>query len=445
MKDIENRVDLASAIISDRSAAYGYPITPKQVKSYAKGLAIYFFVIFCIGAFIEIRRGGHDNRNAFSASLIENETRQYNILTLGGSVTWGAKLDSASDAYPRMIKHLGHHVITNKAIQATSSFYPSICIESLMRGDDIEYDFILFEFSLSGFKNFDVLVKRLQYRYPNAIFIYVHLYSLRAAALTRDGGDSMIWTNKELTVPGESIVKLFDEIGGFIYKFPAPEDPLKLVDLYKPNMIHLSKKGHRLVAKSLSMIFSHAQVGKPTPHKHQQMDNKWGYGDECKSWFITGQIPYRYKSGYKKQISFKDPTDTLDDPGEERTVLQFSRKNNGKNSIVLRNNLKTKSTVPVFFSYILPARKKLVASVTINGITVTLNPNISPYAVVEMAEIGMIQDGLTEATIHIENDSNVETFQLVGVAFYGFRFHSGLPMKRMHNSIAYQDANKLLA
>ena len=364
---------------------------------------------------------------------------------MGGSVTWGAKLDSASDAYPRMINNLGHHKITNKAIQATSSFYPSICIESLMRGDDVEYDFILFEFSLSGFKNFDVLVKRLQYRYPNAIFIYVHLYSLRAAALKRDGGNSMIWTNKELTLPGASIVKLFDEIGGFIYKFPAPEDPGRLEDLYKPNMIHLSKKGHRLVAESLSKIFSHVQFGTPTPHKYQSMDNKWGHGDECKSWFINGHIPYRHRYGFKKQISFKDPTDNLEDPGEERNVLQFSRKNNGKSSIVLRNNLGTKGTVPVFFSYILPARKKLVVSITIDGTTTTLSPKISPYDTVEMAEVGVVHDGLTEVKIQIEDESSVGTFQLVGVAFFGFKFHAGLPLKKMHNSIGFQDATKLLA
>lgn len=150
---------------------------------------------------------------------------KYDILTLGGSTSRGLGLDLTEDAYPHIIGRSGHRM-TNKAIKATSAFYPSLCIQSMMKNDKTEYDVIIFEFSLSGLQNIDTLVRRLQYRYPNAILIYVHLYDHDSVVGVQD--NHLVWKHKKMTQPGPSLVNLFNEVQGYIFSFPTPELPSEL-------------------------------------------------------------------------------------------------------------------------------------------------------------------------------------------------------------------------
>jgi hypothetical protein len=55
------------------------------------------------------------------------------ILSLGGSVTWGATLEDRTKAYPWMVGNAfgGAHV-DNLAFRATGADFPSLCIESLI-------------------------------------------------------------------------------------------------------------------------------------------------------------------------------------------------------------------------------------------------------------------------------------------------------------------------
>jgi hypothetical protein len=55
------------------------------------------------------------------------------ILSLGGSVTWGATLEDRMKAYPWMVGNAfgGAHV-DNLAFRATGADFPSLCIESLI-------------------------------------------------------------------------------------------------------------------------------------------------------------------------------------------------------------------------------------------------------------------------------------------------------------------------
>ena len=377
-----------------------------------------------------------DPKHHYNAAYEYSATR-FNILTLGGSVTWGADLESEEEAYPHIIYKLGNHKVTNKAIQASSSFYPSICLESLMKGDDTNYDIIVLEFSLGGFKNFDTLVKRLQYRYPHASLVYVHLYSLRNAVTSMNG--NIDWSHKELTVPGVAIQGLFHDIGGYIYSLPAPDDPSLALPLFTAEKSHLSVKGHRQVGEDLSKLIENFNFGTPAPHKHQHFENNWGYGDECTNWFISGHIPYNFRGGRKKQISFQSPSG-LNKIGNGGSVLEFKEK--GNNSITIRNNLKARGDVPVFFSYVIPAHEKFDVDITMNGSTMTLQEKSAPFPRIEMAEVGMASAGLNPVNIKLKNGT--EVFHLVGVAFYGFRYHQDLPMKKMHNTIEIKDASNFL-
>lgn len=53
----------------------------------------------------------------------ESNTQPLNILTLGGSVTWGATLSDRDDAYPFRLRRDYHHNVQNLAIRATGRFY----------------------------------------------------------------------------------------------------------------------------------------------------------------------------------------------------------------------------------------------------------------------------------------------------------------------------------
>jgi hypothetical protein len=119
-----------------------------------------------------------------------NYERPIQILALGGSVTWGATLPNRYDAYPWLLGKafnsnlltLGNAVdfkayVDNKAMRATGADYPSICLESIVSPTK-SYDIILFDFVMNGTNGFPLLIQRLRERYPKAILIYVHIWSL---------------------------------------------------------------------------------------------------------------------------------------------------------------------------------------------------------------------------------------------------------------------------
>ena len=119
-----------------------------------------------------------------------NYERPIQILALGGSVTWGATLPNRYDAYPWLLGKafnsnlptLGNAVdfkayVDNKAMRATGADYPSICLESIVSPTK-SYDIILFDFVMNGTNGFPLLIQRLRERYPQAILIYVHIWSL---------------------------------------------------------------------------------------------------------------------------------------------------------------------------------------------------------------------------------------------------------------------------
>ncbi len=55
-----------------------------------------------------------------------------NILALGGSQTWGARLQNRYDAYPWLIGQPSPDHVDNLATRATGADYPSVCLESMI-------------------------------------------------------------------------------------------------------------------------------------------------------------------------------------------------------------------------------------------------------------------------------------------------------------------------
>lgn len=255
------------------------------------------------------------------------------ILALGGSTTWGEKLEKRADSYPSVLAHsLGvHWDVMNIAVQATDASYASQCVESMVREaarslDDMvhDYDIILMEYSLSGLDNFHLLARRVRRRYPRAIIVYVHLWSLRMtienaetrmkpASLLKDHdlheaeglmsamiqdpsvtwkySDEMVAQSKKHSQAGADAIQ---HVGGLLFELPFMSTPKEAINSgwFSPNYHHLSKEGHRFVANRIHSLINQHEVVSLHTEAVAQYDHSWGKGDQCYSWLRAGESPF---------------------------------------------------------------------------------------------------------------------------------------------------------
>jgi len=216
------------------------------------------------------------------ATLNGKPSKALNILTLGGSVTWGAALWDRKFAYPYLLEEDGHKVL-NLGIRGHGSDYPAQCIQSMIMEEESDYlqvpfDVIILEFSINGTLLYNLLVKRLQQRYPEALFMYVDLNSL----------------NFPSKFSSSNVAKVTRGVGGDVYSFPRPksQEPKeirKLLHLYASDRHHLNRKGHEMVKEKIEMFISESDVASKTPRL-----GTWNGGDKCNTWFRTGEVPFDF-------------------------------------------------------------------------------------------------------------------------------------------------------
>lgn len=242
--------------------------------------------------------GQHKTLASQIQTLQEDSPRKrdkLNILTLGGSVTWGAAIPNQQQSYPNVLRHWDKHNVTNLAIRATGSDYPAQCISSMLSIEEnyekstyhpeVPFDVIIFEFSINGMSGFELLLKRLQERFPDALFIYIDLWSLshgamdssRARQLVKDaGGYVYFFGNRDKPLlPFEFRDLPKYEIGSETN--PPPEE---ILQLFAYDFHHISTYGHRLTRYQVKTIIE--QYGKfPTKPRL----GSWHGGDVCTSWF----------------------------------------------------------------------------------------------------------------------------------------------------------------
>ena len=259
-----------------------------------------------------------------------NSTNARHILSLGGSVTWGSMLESRLETYPHVLAgKLGPEwAVTNLAIRATGAWYASKCIESMIRQDakvkpgiaaDPDFDLILVEYSLNGLQGIHLLVSRLRRRYPRAVFMYIHLWSLRAMVQNTQTKEvwSDIWQRlsnpkdreeamaKMMQDPATSWIEksiarsdslgieasdLMTKIQGHMYKMQRPLYPQKAFEAswFAKDYHHLSAKGHAIVASDLYALLERPDVLSVPVSNLQVQVPSWGQGDQCHSWYETG-------------------------------------------------------------------------------------------------------------------------------------------------------------
>jgi len=205
---------------------------------------------------------------------------------------------------------------------------------------DEPFDVITFDFSLNGMQDFPLLVRRLRERYPDALFIYVNLFSL---------------STPRGAFKSKNARALIHEQGGVVYHFgsigPATADfnyheeldrknpPAKVRKLFGKDKHHASSRGHKVISsKLMEIIDSHdfppdPQVG------------SWLGGDVCISWFQTGKTPLQIiEGGEMKEWDEEKHKFGIEVDQEDGMIIEYNH--DGTQEAIMSLQYMTKSTVP---------------------------------------------------------------------------------------------------
>ena len=264
-----------------------------------------------------------------SRKLRVSQALSLRVLSLGGSVTWGSHLDDRSYAFPSLLSRLlpGKSTTTNAAMRESDSDYASICLRSMVTDAflneqdysfdhqdeaDTEYDIITIEYSLNGLQALPRLLKRLRARYPGALIIYVNLYSWRRSViettskeraykmLKRDGLQNITdriysesnglfhlnWDD-HLSLVKQNIERVIKRVGGIVYNWPLPNNPLDDLSWFAEDLHHLNNAGHRRLAQNIAKYIINNYNVSTVPTKSS---GEWGTKnqDQCSSWYNSG-------------------------------------------------------------------------------------------------------------------------------------------------------------
>mmetsp|Transcript_38931 Transcript_38931/g.57287 ORF Transcript_38931/g.57287 Transcript_38931/m.57287 type:complete len:489 (-) Transcript_38931:101-1567(-) len=373
--------------------------------------------------------------------------RPLNVLSFGGSVTWGAKVSNRLEqTYPELIGAPNLDHVDNFAIRATGADYPSLCLESILSEaqvpPDQSYDIIFVEFVLNGMKGLPRLLRRLKHYYPDAVIVFVELWSVLGDAVERGtnrtvfevGPDSSIdWVwmdNPSLTqfLKGISAF-VFGEIGGYMYKLPMPERPIEAIERgwFADDWQHLSEIGHEFLAEDMMRMLTsspdvvHRLISNQKRIGSKESHDRWAVRDHCFNWFESGIVPPPPEF-YYEGANLRDLLDL--NPNEFKWLLEFSP---GGGFIKVNSNFP--GPVPLTLGYMTrmdPAEYPLV-EVMVNGHNpIVLDPNVNnskhlPKAhITSFTEVGWVEPGENIITIKPMEERR-DLFRLSGVIMYAGR------------------------
>jgi len=369
--------------------------------------------------------------------------RPMNILAFGGSVTWGATLENRYDAYPWLIgtPYVDH--VDNMAMRATGADYPSLCLESIIPdAANKNYDVILFDFVMNGTDGFPLLLKRLRERYPEAIIIYVHIWSLVNLAIDPATGENprqanydpnrnWQWTSEDTfnghgdancgreICSSEEMEKLVTDAGGYIWKMGLPETPKRAIEAgwFSDDWHHLSAKGHRMITQHMLNLLSTV--------KHQVFKDKpvgsFGVGDQCYNWFQDGKIEVQYTNAHPNDL-LATKNVNLGDPDFKKVTLEFDPAQGG----TITFNSKFGIPVPIGLAYMSiqePADYQVVDVTVGTGQPVRVDPSINrsymkAAHITVFSQVGYAHPG--ENTLRITPvDQRKNPFRVIGIYLCG--------------------------
>lgn len=323
------------------------------------------------------------------------------------------------------------------------SFYPALCLQSMLKHEQIkEFDIVVLEFSINGAQAFDWLVKRIRARFPRAVIVYVHLYSLRSSIVDDLGktpfdhgifgheesphsGNNIEWKWKtsqsfmsKLAPQVEESLKEYDIT---VYDFERPTSPKEVFPYFSQDWHHLSEEGHNKIAKDI-LEYADRLLGH-MPHdnlQHHEARGTWGLGDHCDNWFSTGATILEYSGAEMKSL----PSVSLNN----NHIINHPEENTGKYSLEFSDQGGTISLpnrgprAPLFVHYMQGYQLYPTTEVTIWNRHFTLNPGVveNHYHTVKTTNIGF-------AETHPKNEIRLQPqdihaqapFRLVAVGYCG--------------------------
>jgi len=403
-----------------------------------------------------------DPKKVVKKTQVADSKYHLNILALGGSVTWGAHLHQRNESYPYVIQKLYEQVlgndvdvtVDNMAIRATGSDYPSLCLQSMIdeanpNEPEKSYDLILLEFVLNGTDGFPQLLKRLRLRYPDAVIVFIELWSLmtmiheegtrkRVHHLGKD--PNVKWTWRSRNADRESgkecgrevcslsgIKTLVANVGGYVYELVRPENPAFAIEnkwFSDRDWHHLSAVGHEVLAKDLL----HALEGKQNNDmfKKEKRVGTWGMGDQCYNWFLSGKVAIDYEGAVMQNLL----ANTFFSNMTAKWTMQFDPISGGWIEFESQYSI----PVPVGLGYM--SRKEPdnypVVKVSMNGKDpVVVDPKINKVSwvfpeahVTVFAQLGLASPGRNRITIR-PTELKSDPFRVVGVYLCGLCAETG--------------------
>jgi hypothetical protein len=244
---------------------------------------------------------------------------------------------------------------------------------------------ILLDFRMNGTTGFPLLLSRLRKRFPEAVIVYVTLFSFKnniheegtnktCNDLGLDPKVNWVWNtvapNAELVSPTEALVK---EAGGYVYVLPRAESPQTSIakGLFSFDWHHLSAHGHALLANALVRFLEIDGKREQVEHQPKRI-GKWGGGDQCYNWLMTGNVPLPYQ-GAEKENFLKD------EPNRVKWVLSVS-----PGGMSIEFNSEFDHPVPVALAYM--SRKEPAYPHAL----ITVNDDVENAVVIEPSKTGWV-------------------------------------------------------
>ena len=391
--------------------------------------------------------------------------RPMRILAFGGSVTWGATLeDRHKQAYPWLLGgEISFDYVANEAMRATGADYPSLCLESIINdehGQSKNFDVILFDFVMNGTDGFPLLLRRLRERYPEAIIIYVHIWSLVRMAVDADSGQNPMqakfdrnrdwkWRSQDTfggknpycpreVCSGDIMEQMVRDAGGYVWKMPLPPLPKNVINRgwFSDDWHHLSAVGHQMVAESLLNLLSPIR---DDVFKAPKALGTYGLGDQCINWFQSGdmsQITYEHGNVNDLIAGVKA---NLGDPDYKKVTLEIDSKLGGSVTFQSRYD----RPVPLGLAYMSIEQPSDYPNVVVtivnagqasNPVMIDPSRNTSGMAIAHVtaySQIGLAQPGKNTITISpARPDPNTglpkpNPFRIVGIYLCGHCLENG--------------------
>jgi hypothetical protein len=364
----------------------------------------------------------------------ETLKRRLIILSFGSSHTIGYGLkDPRHQAYPFLLGEPGGHVV-NVALKATGADYPSVCLQSMFPNSEwLNFDLITLEFRSCGDDSFELLLKRIRDRYPDAVIIFVHLWHLlflneKESGMTPDElgkNPDLNWTfNNREPCASPWMVSVAEKYGAYVYRLP--ENPRQAIDnnWFQDDWNHLTEAGHMEIANGILEILSHHQE---ELFKKRKKLGSFGLGGQCMSW---------YQDGGKGLSVDVDGVNIAEKTKFIRSFHKYAVEMDSLEGGVITFESNLDELVPVDLMIMtLKDGKYSVAEVCVNNKDpIVIDPNFNAHGhpdehVVMLHQVGFAQKGRNSISVRII-DARERPFRVTGLVLCGVCSKAGTKVEQ---------------